>query len=190
MLARPCGALPPPAPFVGAGIYAIYYSGSCPYYATIARRNQHDCEVPIYVGKAVPSGSRRGLITGRATTYALYGRLREHADSISLVESDEEGSLRLEDFACRYLVVDDIWIPLGAALLIQRFAPVWNSSLDGFGNHDPGSGRYQGQRPAWDVLHPGRPWANRLQPNRRTRDEILHGLAQAINRSEPSSSVE
>ena len=72
--------------------------------------------------------------------------------------------LDIHDFRCKNLVVDDIWIPLGEALLIARFSPVWNSAIDGFGNHDPGSGRYGGQRPRWDVLHPGRLWAERCQP--------------------------
>ncbi|MBN1485361.1 MAG: Eco29kI family restriction endonuclease [Chloroflexia bacterium] len=40
--------------------------------------------------------------------------------------------------------------------------PLWNSGLDGFGNHDPGRGRYNQAKSEWDVLHPGRPWAERL----------------------------
>lgn len=71
--------------------------------------------------------------------------------------------LNLEDFATRWLVVDDIWIPLGETLLISKFKPLWNVALDGFGNHDPGRGRYQGLRPMWDVMHPGRYWAPRLR---------------------------
>ena len=67
------------------------------------------------------------------------------------------------DFYCRYLVVEDIWIPLGESLLIAKFAPVWNTTVAGFGNHDPGSGRRNGARPRWDQLHPGRPWAVPLQ---------------------------
>ncbi|MFH7468019.1 Eco29kI family restriction endonuclease, partial [Pseudomonas syringae group genomosp. 7] len=62
----------------------------------------------------------------------------------------------------RFLVVDDIWIPLGESLIISRFTPVWNSLIDGFGNHNPGKGRHAGMRTRWDVLHPGRVWAERL----------------------------
>jgi hypothetical protein len=36
--------------------------------------------------------------------------------------------------------------------------------VDGFGNHDPGTGRRNMKRPRWDILHPGRSWAGRLQP--------------------------
>jgi hypothetical protein len=98
----------------------------------------------------------------------LYRRLLEHAESIAQV-----GNLALSDFACRWLVVDDIWIPLGELLLINKFSLVWNQALDGFGNHDPGKGRYGGQRPPWDVLHPGRPWAARCKDNAKSFDEIV-----------------
>ncbi|HEX40441.1 MAG TPA: Eco29kI family restriction endonuclease, partial [Phycisphaerales bacterium] len=47
---------------------------------------------------------------------------------------------------------------------IEMFAPLWNRCIDGFGNHAPGGGREKQQRPAWDVLHPGRSWAEKLQP--------------------------
>jgi len=30
---------------------------------------------------------------------------------------------------------------------------VWNVVIDGFGNHDPGAGRYNGERTRWDTLH-------------------------------------
>jgi len=44
-------------PFRGAGIYAIYYGGPFDPYVPIASRYG---ELPIYVGKAVPAGSRKG----------------------------------------------------------------------------------------------------------------------------------
>lgn len=157
-------------PFVGAGVYAIYYSGTFAAYKVIADRN-HDKtnpELPIYVGKAIPAGGREGAsLTSEATSKALFNRLNEHAESINAAEN-----LNLKDFSCRYLVVDDIWILLGEALLIAKFSPLWNHYLDGFGNHDPGKGRYQGLRPRWDVLHPGRAWANKCQPRSETAADI------------------
>ncbi|MEG2001290.1 MAG: Eco29kI family restriction endonuclease [Evtepia sp.] len=151
----------PPNPFLGAGVYALYYTGDFPSYHTLAaanRDNQFAC--PIYVGKAVPAGARKGGI-GMDVDHglALHKRLSEHADSIT-----DAQNLTLSDFYCRFLVVDDIWIPLTESLLIERFKPVWNRALEGFGNHDPGKGRYNGKMPAWDCLHPGRAWAERLQP--------------------------
>jgi hypothetical protein len=64
---------------------------------------------------------------------------------------DQASNLEIDDFWCRFLVVDDIWIPLGESLLIQRHRPIWNSLIDGFGNHDLGSGRRKGARPNWDT---------------------------------------
>jgi hypothetical protein len=72
--------------------------------------------------------------------------------------------------------VDDIWIPLGESLLIAKFTPPWNQYLDGFGNHDPGSGRYKQQRSLWDVVHPGRPWAMRCAENPKPLKTILYEL--------------
>ena len=48
-------------PFIGAGIYAIYYVGSFPLYEPIAETHRNGLfNSPIYVGKAVPSGARKG----------------------------------------------------------------------------------------------------------------------------------
>jgi len=35
------------------------------------------------------------------------------------------------------------------------------TALDGFGNHDPGKGRYEQAKSDWDIIHPGRVWAER-----------------------------
>ena len=60
LLARPVVNLPP-EPFLGAGVYAIYYAGSFAPYQQIARSNRDGSYVvPIYVGKAVPAGARKG----------------------------------------------------------------------------------------------------------------------------------
>jgi hypothetical protein len=47
------------------------------------------------------------------------------------------------------------------AALIRYYKPIWNTKIDGFGNHDPGKGRYNQAKSEWDVLHPGRPWADK-----------------------------
>ncbi|GAA3304930.1 hypothetical protein GCM10020295_57340 [Streptomyces cinereospinus] len=45
--------------------------------------------------------------------------------------------------------------------MIRHYRPVWNTVVDGFGNHNPGVGRFDKQaRPAWDDLHPGRWWSH------------------------------
>ena len=155
--------------FRGAGIYAIYFSGRFPAYKPIAMLNRGGAyKAPIYVGKAVPKGSRKGGELESAPGNDLYSRLIQHARSIQ-----DASNLEIKDFHCRYLVVDDIWIPLAESLLIATFNPLWNKLVDGFGNHDPGKGRHMGLRPRWDVIHPGRAWAERCQPRTESSTRIL-----------------
>ena len=172
LLEREPVAMPPPT-FRGAGIYAIYYTGCFEPYEVIAQANrQNNCSVPVYVGKAVPAGARKGAPRPRAISgHALASRLKQHAASI-----DQVNNLNLSDFSCRYLVVDAIWIPLGESLLIERFSPIWNTRIDGFGNHAPGSGRRNQAQSPWDVLHPGRPWATKLTANM-TPDDVVKLIA-------------
>ncbi len=176
LLTRPVSALPPEK-FDGAGVYAIYYTGDFPAYAPIAAANRDGKFVrPIYVGKAIPAGARKGGIGLDADPgTVLHGRLSEHAESIR-----QAAGLNADHFKCRYLVVDDIWIPLGESLLIQMFSPVWNQIVDGFGNHDPGSGRYKQQRSPWDMIHPGRTWAEKCAPNSRSAEQILRVIAASL----------
>lgn len=168
LLERPVHPLANTPQFSGAGIYAIYYKGAYAAYAPLAALNRKSAVFPIYIGKAVPQGARKGAMQDASSgSNALIKRLREHADSITAA-----GSLRLEDFFCRYLTVDDIWIPLGETLLIQRYEPLWNQAVEGFGNHNPGKGRHQGKRPLWDELHPGRAWAAKCAPSKHSVSEI------------------
>lgn len=144
---------------LGAGVYAIYYVGGFAAYAPIAARNANSTfEQPIYVGKAVPKGARKGgtgFDAGKGN--ALRNRLREHAASI-----DEASNLDLSDFHYRALTVDDIWIPLGENVVIEKFQPLWNRVIDGFGNKTPGERRAMQKRSSWDVLHPGRKFVEQL----------------------------
>ena len=161
-------------PFMGAGVYAIYYSGDFAPYEWIKKANEDgQWRAPIYVGKAIPKGGRKGGFgLDAAIGTSLLGRLRKHAESIRSASS----TLDISDFHCRFLVVDDIWIPLIENLMIARFAPIWNNPVEGFGNHDPGAGRYQGLRPRWDVLHPGRAWADKCKQ----RSETAEGISREI----------
>lgn len=168
LLSRELVDLPPKDSFIGAGIYAIYYSGAFGAYRPIARRAAAGDLVPIYVGKAVPAGARKGgLGLDIPPGQAMFRRLCEHAESIR-----QANNLDLDDFQCRYLVVDDIWIPLGETLLMSKFQPIWNRVIDGFGNHDPGSGRYRQQKSPWDVIHPGRGWAEKCAASSKSIAEI------------------
>ena len=174
LLKREVGPLPPAKRFIGAGIYAIYYTGDFKPYRPVAEKNRSGrFEQPIYVGKAVPPGARKGgfgLSTAPGT--ALFKRLVEHSKSIGTTKN-----LRVTDFRCRYLASDDIWIPLGEALLIERFQPLWNVLIEGFGIHTPGAGRKKQVRSKWDTLHPGRGLAADLPPNPKTASELEQIIA-------------
>ena len=149
----------PPRRFEGAGIYLIYYRGDFPAYAPLAKVNKKKWIWPIYLGKAEPKGARKGDGVETESGTKLHERICEHAESIQSVTS----SLKISDFACRWLAVDDVFIRLGERLLIARYRPVWNVIVDGFGNHPVGKGRNEGRRPQWDILHSGRAWADRLR---------------------------
>jgi hypothetical protein len=178
LLEKPVEKLPPAETFIGAGIYALYYIGPFPLYREITYRNVgNKFAWPIYVGKAVPAGARKGdLGLDCDPGKVLHSRLSEHAKSIQQIKN-----LSLEHFWCRYLVVDDIWIPLAESLLISMHSPLWNIALDGFGNHDPGSGRYEQQCSPWDILHPGRKWAEKLKASQFSLEQIEQKVKDSID---------
>lgn len=172
MLSRPVSPLGSVPQFDGAGVYAIYYTGDHPAYKELVALNKGGkFGAPVYVGKAVPSGARRGTTKTKTTAKPerpLMSRLNEHRESVKQAAP----GLKIDDFFCRFLVVEDIFIPLGESLLIANFLPVWNGLVDGFGNHDPGSGRHKGMASRWDVLHPGRTWVTKLQPRNESALDI------------------
>lgn len=184
LLAQPVHPLPPSSRFLGSGIYAIYYRGGFSPYREVAVRNATESDLPIYIGKGIPSGSRTGG-EGLEVTAApdLFNRLRQHGKSIAAAEN-----LELVDFACRYLVVAPVWIPLAEELLIRWFSPLWNTLVTGFGNNDPGGRRYTQLRSLWDVLHPGRIWAARCAENPRPAREIEGEVERVLAQlNEPGS---
>lgn len=99
--------------FLGAGIYALYYVGPFPAYSQLAESNLRQCVAPIYVGKAEPLGSRKG-INAETHTATLYKRLVEHARSINATEN-----LELTDFRVKFLVMDDEWVRFGESAIGQ-----------------------------------------------------------------------
>lgn len=156
LLELPPTALPPTEKFSGSGVYALYYTGHLPFYSHISSSDLHR---PIHVGKAVPTGTRKGgRVVNSKSSADLYRRLHDHAKSI-----DQAENLDLVEFQARYLVVEQIWITLAERFLISHFRPAWNTVIEGFGNHDPGRGRSAMRRPHWDIVHPGRPWAAKLK---------------------------
>jgi Eco29kI restriction endonuclease len=157
----PVHTLPPPETFLGTGVYALYYTGQNPLYRKYAELNRLAYNYPIYVGKAVPKGWRQARTSDSALNQSreLHNRLREHSRSITI-----GAGLSLEEFMCRFVIFEDEgsdMIGTIEAALIKLNQPLWNVAVDGFGNHDPGRGRYEQAKSDWDVIHPGRPWAER-----------------------------
>lgn len=155
----PVHTLPPPESFFGTGVYALYYTGRNPLYKKYAQLNRLSYGYPIYVGKAVPKGWRQARSSDNALNQSreLIGRLREHSRSITL-----GANLSLEDFMCRFVIFEEEgsdMISTIEAALIKLNKPLRNTAVDGFGNHDPGSGRYEQAKSEWDVIHEGRRWA-------------------------------
>jgi len=169
----PVHVLPPPESFLGTGVYALYYIGNNPMYVRYAELNRLAYSSPIYVGKAVPKGWRQARVSARDTTQSreLFNRLREHSRSLSVA-----ADLALKEFACRFVIFEEDssdMIGTVEAAMIKLSQPLWNTAVDGFGNHDPGSGRYEQAKSDWDILHPGRVWAERCKGEGTQRSIIL-----------------
>jgi len=156
--------------FSGAGVYALFYDGEFEPYASLRSPR---ATRPIYVGKAVPPGARKGGPRSE-TAPVLYQRIAEHVDSINAAKN-----LDLAHFRCRYLTVVPLWIVMAERFLIDYYQPIWNVCVEGFGNHDPGKGRHLGEISHWDALHAGRPWAERLQQTR-TAEQVAERLREFL----------
>ena len=179
MINTPTESLPPEEKFSGGGVYTLYYKGAFPLYKKIYKTNS---ELPIYVGKAVLPGWRQGRGTDKESDPALYRRLSEHSRSINATSN-----LDLKDFTCKFIVLksqEADLISTVEAAMTRKYNPLWNSQIDGFGNHDPGKGRYEQAKSEWDVLHPGREWANRLKGTEPDGNKIEEKIgAYHVNKS-------
>lgn len=154
----PVQPVPPIEKFEGIGVYALYFIGKDSLYNQFHEINRLEYSQPIYVGKAVPRGWRQGRECSSKSN-ELYRRLCDHAKSIAQAEN-----LYIEDFLCRFMILENEasnLIGTVEAALIRHYQPLWNCLIDGFGNHDPGRGRYNQEISEWDVLHPGREWARK-----------------------------
>lgn len=159
----PICKFPPEERFCGAGVYALYYIGKKGLYAKFGQEiNREEYRLPIYVGKAAPMGWRQSRTSGSEgnENTKLFERLKQHAQSVASGKS-----LRQEDFVCRLMIFDgpvEAMISSVEASLISMYRPLWNSVIDGFGNHNPGKERFSGMMTQWDALHPGRIWAKKM----------------------------
>ncbi len=174
--ATPLEKLPLETPFTGRGVYALYYTGRYDHYSFYTKRSTR---IPIYIGKAVPSGWRQGRLSTEASAgRELYRRIKEHAKNI-----DGSENLDSKDIEVRFMVFRDDTVNLISTIesaLIRKYNPLWNSIVDGFGNHDPGKGRYNQAVSEWDFLHPGRIWVARLTGQRPEMEQIISKIRKYI----------
>ena len=162
----------PISKFVGCGVYALFYRGDLDFYRDLT----DDPNRPIYVGKAVPKGWRSGRTSTEENPTNLWKRIQEHSNSISQAQN-----LSLVDFECKYIVLDIDLIAFAEAKLIRTYKPLWNCVVDGFGNHHPGTTRFNQAKPDWDVVHPGRPRASKMTGRASTRDQVIVKIGEFLN---------
>ena len=161
--------------FSGSGVYALYYLGN--FYSELVEEPSQICINPIYIGKAVPTGWRTARVKHDNESTNLYKRLREHITNIDYVNN-----LNLEDFSCRYVTVDpDLIAPLEAEM-IRRYQPLWNSVIDGFGNHNVGKTRFDQAKSEWDILHPGRPWVENMRGKSPTFEQVVEKIQTTLRK--------
>lgn len=171
---QPLGSV---AKFYGSGVYALYYNGDFLAYKPIRGK-----ESPIYVGKADPPTPDARTYIDQGPKLAL--RLVEHAKSIRAASS----TLRLDDFDCRFLVVQSGWQRSAEDYLLNLFRPIWNSKICfGFGKHGDDPGTRGNTRSPWDSLHPGRPWATKEgnKPNPLSNKQIIEQIAEHYRNHPP-----
>lgn len=125
----------------GQGVYVIWAS-ELPY--------DFDKEKPVYIGKAVSPGGRKGD-TGRFTSSPLKKRLLEHMKSIQ-----KATNLNVANFKFKTISLDEHWTVYAEQLFIKTLNPLWNKNYDGFGNHAVGATRSEQKSSKWDATHPGR----------------------------------
>ena len=177
----PVCKFPPDEKFAGAGVYALYYIGKTGIYAKFGQEiNREEYKLPIYVGKAEPTGWRQSRSSdASAKCSKLVERLRQHSRSVASAKN-----LDIDDFVCRLMILEgpiEAMIASVEASLIAMHRPLWNSVIDGFGNHNPGNKRFSGMVTQWDALHPGRSWVKKMSGevpdvkmlNRRVKDYLV-----------------
>ncbi|MGQ5263305.1 Eco29kI family restriction endonuclease [Micromonospora sp. ZYX-F-536] len=169
-------------PFYGSGVYALYYNGPFDAYSPISRTEQ-----PIYVGKADPQVAEAKDAVSQGTR--LHRRLSDHCRSIRKVTSP----LRLEDFECRFLIVQTGYQSAAEKQLIQFFRPIWNNDTKicfGMSKHGDKAKTRKNKRSPWDTLHPGRQWADALPEDQKPASVIRKEIDTHFRRLPPHQTLE
>jgi hypothetical protein len=163
--------------FYGAGVYAIYYKGDFAPYAQLKGRDH-----PIYVGKADPDNQAAKDAVSQGTK--LSARLNEHARSIRKAIT----TLDINDFECRFLIVQTGFQKSAEDYLINFFKPIWNSETKicfGLGKHGDSSDTRGNKRSPWDTMHPGREWAAATTENQKSHEVIIDQIGAHLAMHRP-----
>ncbi|MYM36593.1 Eco29kI family restriction endonuclease [Duganella sp. FT94W] len=167
--------------FYGAGVYAIYYKGDFAPYAQLKGRDH-----PIYVGKADPDNPAAKDAVSQGTK--LSARLNEHARSIRKAVT----TLDINDFECRFLIVQTGFQKSAEDYLINFFKPIWNSETKicfGLGKHGDSSDTRGNKRSPWDTMHPGREWANATAENQKAPETIIEQIRAHLTSHQPYADI-
>ncbi len=176
----PVHQLPPSTKFRGTGVYALYFIGRTGIYGKYGALNRTAYGHPIYVGKAVPKGWRQARVADdpEAQASELQSRFGEHSRNIEKVSG-----LLLADFMCRFVILEGTasdMIGTIEAALIKLHRPLWNTSMDGFGNHTPGKGRFEQAKSDWDVIHVGRTWADKCKGEPSKPEAVMKSIEKHL----------
>lgn len=167
--------------FYGAGVYAIYYRGDFAPYAPLMGRDH-----PIYVGKADPDNQSAKDAVSQGTKFSA--RLNEHARSIRKAET----TLDINDFECRFLIVQTGFQKSAEGYLINFFQPIWDSETKicfGLGKHGDSSETRVNKRSPWDMMHPGREWADATTENQKPPEAIIEQIGAHLTMHPPYADI-
>lgn len=167
--------------FYGAGVYAIYYRGGFEPYQALSGTDH-----PIYVGKADPD-----VLAGKDAVsqgVKLSKRLKDHAARIRKARS----TISIEDFDCRFLIVQTGFQTSAEDYLIKLFKPIWNKETKvcyGLGKNGDDAETRSNKRSPWDTLHPGRAWADASNEDQRPYAVIVEQIAGHFERNPPCADI-
>lgn len=181
LISQPIHELSSIPSFYGAGVYAIYYKGAFAPYAALANSDH-----PIYVGKADPSSASAKDAVSQGTK--LSARLSEHAKNIAKATT----TLSLDDFKCRFLIVQSGYQKSAEDYLISFFKPIWNSETRicfGLGKHGDSFETRDNKRSPWDTMHPGRSWADKSSKDQKSSVQIISDIDKHLKHNPPYSDI-
>lgn len=167
--------------FYGAGVYAIYYRGDFEPYQALSGTDH-----PIYVGKADPAVSAEKDVVSQGVK--LSDRLQDHAKNIRKAQS----TINIDDFDCRFLIVQTGFQKSAEDYLIKLFKPIWNWETRicyGLGKHGDSSDTRANRRSPWDTLHPGRQWADSSDEDQKSYEQIVDLIARHFDVNRPYADV-